>query len=128
MRRITSDKLKFESNDFIYVLPIANDNDENKIFEKMLNLLMKDCYLVDRLYIKKLDNYIIASYNYEGWADYHMFELQLEIVWLEDKNNLLLFGTIHQDVHDLFEEIIRYKILPIWSKHTGLIDFDRPIL
>lgn len=123
MRRITSDKLPYEPNDFTYLLPFEY-NQKNDMVEKTLNLLMKDCYIVDRLNIKKEDNHIYASYQYEGWADYHMFELELEIILLEDKNKVLLLGVINQDVHDLFEEIIRYKILPIWSKHMELLDLQ----
>lgn len=123
MRRITSNKLPYEPKDFTYLLPFEY-NEKNDMVEKTLNLLMKESYIVDRLNIKKEDNYIYASYRYEGWGEYHIFELTLEIILLEDKNKVLLLGGINQDVHDLFEEIIRYTILPIWSKNMGLLSLQ----
>lgn len=113
-------QLGYESFLFKRHLPIKyNKEDENDTIEKVCDFLdtikcnsaeKKEIIVEDTKYLK----YIKVKYIYEGHSGYYDFDLVFYIVYLTDKDELVLCGNIEQCVHELFEEIIIDKILPEW--------------
>jgi hypothetical protein len=120
----TRGQLAFEPHAFRYELPFSyHGKTDEEILRETVALFNRypyyGAYLDDC--IVHQDGRISLYYRYEGWEEYHLFSLDMRIIWIDDMNKVALLGNIHQDVHDLFEIVIRQLILPIWSQCLGLL-------
>ena len=127
MRKLSLTKIDFDDAiQFSYFLPYeySDDDTDDFIINKTVDLLKTNCYIIERKDLKVDGKYILISYIYEGSTSYYNFKFKLEVV-KSDYNKLILLGTIHQDIHDLFEEIIMYTIIPKWSEDLGFVLLKR---
>jgi hypothetical protein len=120
----TRRQLAFEPRDFCYELPFPYHGKlDEEILHETLALFNRHRYCGAYLDDCKVDQDGLISlyYRYEGWGEYHSFSLDVCIIWIDDMNKMALLGHICQDVHDLFEIVIRQMFLPIWSQSLGLL-------
>jgi hypothetical protein len=87
---------------------------------------------VDQILIKLDGNNIVLSGIYEGSTSYYEYEIIFELVNYvnscdKSENKLMLLGYINQDIHDLFEDIIKEKILPKLVDQLKLEEYKRYI-
>lgn len=134
MRTLTKSQIRYESYCLFYILPYKRESDvhqgfeekkeDEELLEKIKNLLYKSSELLNRVSVRidEKNCRIIFSAEYEGYSGYYEYELDFELVnYKGDKEEqLMLLGSINQSEHELFEEIIKEKILPKWSKYLGL--------
>jgi hypothetical protein len=125
--RMTTNQYSIHSHDISYLLPFDyKEQSEHDLLEQVKELLTSNKYYkVEQKSIEiKYDKCVVVEYLYEGWGEYHCFELEFEVIYLSDINKLILSGGINQAVHDLFELIIRDTILPEWSKIHNLKEYS----
>lgn len=127
MRTLTKNQIRYEPYCLFYILPYKRDEDDKECLKKTRNFLYKSSELLNRVsVIIGENNNIIFSAEYEGYSGYYEYELDFELVnYKEDDEDsgdekLMLLGSINQSEHELFEEIIKEKILPKWSEYLGL--------
>jgi predicted Zn-dependent protease len=139
MRTLNKKQIGYEAYYLFYILPYKRESkmmasedheeleekEEKDLLEKTKNYLYKSSELLNRVSVRINDQNcnIILSAEYEGYSGYYDYELDFELVNYINENGereLMLLGYIAQSEHELFEEIIKEKILPKWSKYLGL--------
>jgi len=123
IKHLSSNELGFESYSFTngFACPLSikyNKDNDVDILNNVFEILDKGKYSIISKVSTKIedDKFIVVRYRYEGWSAYYEFDFRIYLVYITDKNEIMLCGLIEQDVHDLFEEIIRFKIIPQWTK------------
>jgi hypothetical protein len=123
IKHLSSNQLGFESYSFAngFACPLSikyNKDNDVDILNNVFEILDKGKYSIISKVSTKIedDKFIVVRYRYEGWSAYYEFDFRIYLVYITDKNEIMLCGLIEQDVHDLFEEIIRFKIIPQWIK------------
>lgn len=128
MKQMTAIEYGNYGHDISYLLPFSPLNQsENEMLEKLKDLFSENkCYLVEKSKIEIDNKYntVTIAYLYAGHGEYHLFELEFEIIYLTDIDRHIISGQILQAVHDLFEVIIRNPILPEWTKVYGLKEYN----
>jgi hypothetical protein len=130
MRTLTKNKIVVEPYSLFYILPYKRDDyDDNKILKKTFIMIYEK---VDQILIKLDGNNIVLSGIYEGSTSYYEYEIIFELVNYvnscdKSENKLMLLGYINQDIHDLFEDIIKEKILPKLVDQLKLEEYKRYI-
>jgi|LauGreDrversion4_2_1035121.scaffolds.fasta_scaffold33728_6 hypothetical protein len=124
IQHFTRGQLAFEPYAFRYELPFSHHGKTNDAILHETVLLLKQpsvyCPILDECIVHN-NGTISLYFRYEGWEEYHPFSFDLRIVFIDDMDRIALLGHIHQDIHDLFEIVIRQLILPTWSQLLGLV-------
>lgn len=129
IKHIDRRQLGYESYSFLcgfdFPLPIKYDRykkNDKEVFDSVFEILDKGkSFSAQKVGIKtEYGNNIIVTYRYEGNSGYYDFDLVFYLVYVTDKDEIMLCGSIEQGVHDLFEDIITDKILPQWMKDLKL--------
>jgi len=120
MRTLSKNKIPYESYSLFYILPYKREEEsDEEILEKTITFLSGSSD-IGRISINLDGHNIILSCLYEGYSSYYEYELIFELVGYDKGDKLMLAGYINQDIHELFEEIIKEKILPLWFNGLGL--------
>jgi hypothetical protein len=126
MRTILKNNIGYESYTLFYILPYKRNDMSDSDLLKNTELFLSNSNLY-KINVKVDDEKIVLSATYEGYESYYDYELFFDLVNVKDNENnedfLMLLGYISQDEHELFEEIIKEKILPKWVKELGLINY-----
>ena len=69
-------------------------------------------------------NELVLEYLFEGYGEYHRFDIRFEIMYLTDIKRLVLSGSVEQGIHDLFDVIIHESILPDFVKTYNLKEYN----
>lgn len=132
MRILTSDQLGMEGVNMAYILPFQFDpNMDDQIYlQRTIKLFQEEhcCgrysrYQPHGVPIANPDKVsILLKYLYEGYDGYYEFEMDLQIIHLQDNdhNQLVLIGTFGHSENGLFDELIQENVLPSWSTNNGL--------
>jgi len=125
MRTLTTNQIGYEAYSLFYILPYKREEEDDNVnlLEKTVTFLYKSEKLLNNVSVSIDRGRIIFSAEYEGNSGYYDYELEFELINYtneSDKKQLMLLGSINQDEHELFEEIIKEKILPKWSEYLGL--------
>ena len=130
MRNITQHDITLTpTENFFYYLPFKSnfDTDETLLIKTVELLSPNDFQYIMRGDEMKIDyhrNHILIEYIYEGDYDYYPFNMYLELVRQVDEYGneikLLLHTRFTQHVHQLFDIIIREKLLYDWGTHIGI--------
>ena len=113
MRKLTLSELFDSSFQLFYVLPNGKEGN-------ILELLQKPVFSVVLENLQQIGDEYRLSYLYEGEVDRYPFELEIEAA--EVKGRVMLLVSVHQTVHDLFQEILIEKVMPRWSRTLGLLN------
>jgi hypothetical protein len=129
IKNYTRSELGYIALDFYYQLPFSyHEKSHDELIQDTVALLNKKVYYestLDKITVET-DGSICAFFRYEGWGEYHRYSFSLRLMYLNDLNMLVLVGNIEHDIHDLFEIIVRDKILPSWSCALGLLPVPYP--
>jgi hypothetical protein len=132
MRNLTQQQLYNEDGNMFYILPFNSDSNTNDdLFMKTISLLTHaEFYCIiqnDEMTVDYTHNRIEIEYLYDGDKELYIFIIYLELVRLVDENDkeihLLLIGHFEQQIHALFNIIIREKLLFEWEKQLNLKNF-----
>jgi len=127
MKQMTTNQYSYDGHEMSYLLPFDyKEQSEKDLLEQSKELFnTKSFYRVEQQsnIIDKYNN-LVLEYLYEGYGEYHCFQLRFEIVYLTDIKRLVLSGSVEQGVHDLFDVIIHDTILPEFSKVYNLKEYN----
>ena len=129
IKSYTRSELGYIGLDFYYQLPFSyHEKSHDELIQDTVELLNKKAFYdstLDKI-TTETDGSIHAFFRYEGWGEYHRYSFSLRLMYITDLDILVLVGIIEHDIHDLFEIIVRDKILPSWSRALGLLDVPYP--
>lgn len=111
MRKLTLSELFDSPYQLFYVVPDGKEIPE---------LLRKPVFSIVLENLRQNGDEYRVGYLYEGESDRYPFELEIEAA--EVKGRVMLLVSIHQTVHDLFQEILLEKVIPRWSRTLGLLN------
>lgn len=63
------------------------------------------------------------KYLFEGYDDWYLVVMRLEVVKSRDDSRMLLVGHYEHEQNGLFDEIIQDKVLPQWAKLVHIKSF-----
>ncbi len=124
---MTTREYSFDSHEISYLLPFDyKEQSEKELLEQSKELFTKKAFYRVEQKSNDIDKYndLVLEYLYEGYGEYHLFQLRFEIVYLTDIKRLVLSGGVEQAVHDLFDVIIYDHILPEFSKAYHLKEYN----
>ena len=127
MKQMTTRQYSFDSHEISYLLPFDyKEQSEKELLEQSKELFTKKVFYRVEQKSNSIDKYndLVLEYLYEGYGEYHLFQLRFEIVYLTDIKRLVLSGCVEQAVHDLFDVIIHDNILPEFSKAYDLKEYN----
>lgn len=122
IRRMTRRELSYESCNFSYRLPfspIGYDNEE--LIQKWIEWAKN--YPGGRAISKGIvqeEEYVRFSFLYEGFGEYHPFELVTRLIYLTDMDVVAIQGWVEQDVHDLMDVVLQMDFFPNWTRELHL--------
>jgi hypothetical protein len=123
IKQLTRAQLSFDTHAFVYHVPrLAVNQPHEELVNQWVDLARAHPFGHAVLTEVKHDRsaFIRFFYRYEGWDEYHPFQITTRLLWLTDTEQLVVQGWIEQDVHDLMEVIIRTYLLPAWEDALGL--------
>lgn len=124
---MTTNQYSYDGHELSYLLPFDyKEQSERELLEQSQQLFItKSFYRVEQL-SNKIDeyNYLVLEYLFEGYGEYHRFDIRFKIVYLTDIKRLVLSGSVEQGVHDLFDVIIHDSILPDFIQTYNLKKYN----
>lgn len=124
---MTTNQYSYDGHELTYLLPFDyTEQSEHELLDKSKELFnTKSFYRVEQVgnTINKY-NELVLEYLFEGYGEYHRFDIRFEIMYLTDIKRLVLSGSVEQGIHDLFDVIIHESILPDFVKTYNLKEYN----